>query len=390
MKKIISMLLASALVLSMAACAKDEPTETRPPEPTAPTATEQVDTTEATEATPEETKAPIAPAKPTENVEVMWDEIKGDAVVFYGKPSDEVKASLDAALKAADISFTDVDGDDVSAISSAIANGAGLLVVTLSDTEKAQEIVDTAKAANVPLVFFNCSVPEAVVTSYDRCALLETDEAQIGRTQGRLAGDFLGYNFDACDVNGDGVISYAMLKDDGSSTEAASCSTYAVAAANEVLADSYGRPALFFYDAANLDDAISAPAGGWTKEAAKKVMQDMLKTYNEATDSLVEMLFVNNETAALGVIEALQEAGYNTIPNWFVPVFGVGGSDETIELLQSGAMSRTVLWDATNMANAVAQMVKNLYAEKSVFAGIDAEVDGTWRANVAYGTFTGE
>ena len=385
MKKLISMLVASALVLSMAACAKEEPADTKSTENTTTT----VETQAPTDAPTEETTAPIAPVETTAPADVKWEMGEGATAVFYGKGSDEVKSALDAALTAANIDYTDVAGEDLAEMQKAVDNGAALLLVSLADTEKAQDVVDLAKAAQVPLVFFNCSVPESVVTSYERCALLETDDAQIGRTQGRLAGDFLGYNFDAVDRNGDGVISYALLKDDGTNIEATSCTTYAVDAANEMLAQ-YGRPSLFFYDASNLDDAVAVPAGGWTKESGKQVAKEILNNFNEATDSLVEVFFVNNEAAAIGVVEALQEAGYNTMGNWYVPVFGVGSSDELVELLQSGAMSGTVQWDATNMANAVCQMTKNLYNGESVFAGLDAEVDGTWRANVAYGTFTGE
>ncbi len=392
MKKLISMLLAASMLLTLAACKQEEDLsqgnrETNGNETTSPTD----DATTPTDEGPTDPATTTAPTTSDDNESgPVWEELgEGSVAVFYGKESAEVKTALDAALTNAEITYTDFEGESVTDIQAAVDQGAALLLVSLSDASKAQDIVNVASTAKIPLVFFNCSVPEEVVTSYDRCALLETDEAQIGRTQGRLVGDFVAYNFDSLDLNGDGKISYVLLEDDGSSVEAASCTTYGVEAANEVLSGS-GLSNLEFYDSANAGKVIAAPSGGWTKDAGKKTMEDILKTYNESSKNLVELVLVNSDTAALGVVEALQAAGYNTMGKWYVPVFGAGSSDEMVEILQSGAMSGTVMWDATNMANAVCQMTRNLYNGSYVFEGLDAEVDGTWRANVAYGTFTGE
>lgn len=317
-------------------------------------------------------------------------EIIGDPVVFYGKPSD-IQAALDSALTGTGIAFTDVEGADPASVSSAIENGAGLLLVTLDDAAKAQQIVDLAKAANVPLVFFDCTVPESVIASYDRCILLNMTDEQIGRTLGRYIGSFLGYNFDAVDRDSyqNQVITYVMLMDDGSDPVAASCASYAVEAANVVLACDFGRRAMCFQDDWAERYAIPAPEGGWTKESARQVMLEILKEHDDASGDPVEAIFVNDAAAVAGVAQALIESGYNTIPNWFIPVFTVGCSDEIRELLYQGVLNFSAVDNSTSMAQAICRMIHNASRDIPVFGGIHVDMNGTRQA-ILFNILTGE
>ena len=69
--------------------------------------------------------------------------------------------------------------------------GATCLIVNIVETgsdDAAQGIVDKAKAADIPVIFFNREVSDAVVNSYEKCAFVGTDAAEAGHMQGQMIG----------------------------------------------------------------------------------------------------------------------------------------------------------------------------------------------------------
>ncbi|MCE5342325.1 MAG: substrate-binding domain-containing protein, partial [Eubacteriales bacterium] len=116
----------------------------------------------------------------------------GTSQVFWYTFSDvylsSVRTSLDAALTAKGIDFVDQDANATQAtqsdqITTAISSGTNLLVVNICETGAdgiAQNVVDNAKNANIPLIFFNRSVSKEVVTSYDKCVFVGTNYEEAG------------------------------------------------------------------------------------------------------------------------------------------------------------------------------------------------------------------
>ena len=101
------------------------------------------------------------------------------------------------------------------AVDTAIAKGTSLLVVNLVDSgsdDAAKNIISKAEAAGIPVVFFNRSVSEEAVSGYDKAVFVGTDYEMAGHMQGQMIGEYLVENYDAVDLNGDGVISYVMFK----------------------------------------------------------------------------------------------------------------------------------------------------------------------------------
>ena len=83
-----------------------------------------------------------------------------------------------------------------------------------------------ASAAGIPLIFFNRSVSQEIVESYDNCVFVGTNYEEAGIMQGQMIGEYLVENYDAVDLNGDGVISYVMFKGDESNQEAIARTEY--------------------------------------------------------------------------------------------------------------------------------------------------------------------
>ena len=196
-------------------------------------------------------------------------------------------------------------------IDTAIAKGSSLLIVNVVDTgsdDAAKNIVAKAKNANIPLIFFNRSVSEEVVSSYDKCVFIGTDYEMAGHMQGELIGNYVLKNYTALDLNGDGKISYVMFKGQQGNAEAEARTKWGVEDANKVLTAS-SKPSLVFYDTKNSSKYLVDQGGNWSAQAANDYMKTILSAYSEANNNMVELVIANNDEMALGALAALQEAG---------------------------------------------------------------------------------
>lgn len=327
---------------------------------------------------------------------------KGEVSVFYYTFSDtyisSVRTAMDKILTDAGLTYNDYDGNgnqttQTEQVQTAISKGSSMLIVNVVDTgsnDAAQNIVDQAKAANIPVVFFNRSVDESVVKSYDKCAFVGTDYEMAGHMQGKMIGEYLVANYDKLDLNGDGKISYVMFKGQEGNMEAIARTQYGVEDCNAVL-KAAGKPAIEFYDASNSNNYLVDQDGLWSSAAATNYMSTILAQYSEANKNMVELVIANNDEMALGAVSALQSGGYNTGSATKIPVFGVDATDAAKSAIGSGAMVGTIKQDASGMAKAIASIMNNFFDGKTTFDGVDsANVVGTWRVNIPYAAYTGE
>ena len=326
----------------------------------------------------------------------------GEVAVFWYTFGDtylsSVRAALNTALTNAGVKYQDYDANgsqttQTEQIQTAITKGASVLVVNIVDAssdDATQAIVDMAKNANTPLVFFNRSVSEEIVSAYDKAAYVGTDYTQAGHMQGEMIGNYLVANYDAIDLNGDGVISYVMFKGQEGNAEADARTQYGVEDADAVLTAA-GKPALSFYDANNASKYLVDQNGAWSAAQGQDYMQTILAQYSEANSNMVELVIANNDDMALGAIAALQAAGYNNGTGKTIPVFGVDATDAAKEKIADKSMTGTIKQDAVGMAEAISTITQNLASGKATFDGIDsANVVGTWRVNIPYSSYTGD
>ena len=327
---------------------------------------------------------------------------KGEVSVLYYTFSDtyisSVRSAMDKLLKDAGVKFNDYDANgnqtqQTEQVDVAIAKGSSALIVNVVDTgsnDAAQTIVNKAKAANIPVIFFNRSVDETVVKSYDKCVFVGTDYEMAGHMQGEMIGKYIVENFGKLDLNGDGKISYVMFKGQEGNLEAIARTKYGVEDCNKLLTAA-GRPELSFYDASNSDKYLVDQDGQWSSAAATNYMSTILAQYSEANKNMVELVIANNDDMALGAISALQAAGYNTGSGKTIPIFGVDATDAGKSAIKSGAMTGTIRQDGDGMASTIFTVMNNLRDGKGTFEGVDSEnVVGTWRVNIPYSEYTGE
>ena len=369
MKKIIALLLALVLVFSLAACAGD----------TAEDTTTDNNTTTDDAATTDDTTTDDAATDDTATDDAATDDTAAasdlNVGVFYYTYDDvyisSVRAALDAAWEAAGITYTNNDCKNDQAtqndlISTAVTNGCNLLVVNLVNSgsaEAAQKVVELA--GDVPVVFFNRAVEGegqegTVLGAYENVCFIGTDAPEAGHLQGQMIGEYLLANYDTVDLNGDGVISYAMFKGQEGNAEAEYRTQFGVEDADAVLTEA-GKPALEYFDANNTAKYQVDQSGAWSTQAALDYMSTNLSQFNEANGNMIELVICNNDGMAEGVVKALNAAGYNNADGGTtIPVFGVDATDSAKTLIADGKMTGTVKQDAEGMASAICSVVTSL------------------------------
>ena len=335
--------------------------------------------------------------------------------VFYYTYADtyiaSVRTALDKKLDDMGVKYQDYDGNNNqttqneqidTAIQTAIQTGANLLIVnivTSGSNDASTQIIDKAKAADVPVIFFNRAVEDekseegTILGSYEKCAFVGTDAPEAGHMQGEMIGDYVVENFDTVDLNGDGKISYAMFMGQLGNAEAIYRTQFAVEDANKKLEEA-GKPALEFFDPANTDKYQVDQDGAWSATAANNYMTTNLSQYNEGNNNMIELIICNNDGMAEGAVAALNDKGYNTgDPAKTIPVFGVDATDAAKKLIADGKMVGTIKQDAEGMAACIAQLTQNTADGKELVDGVEKDMISEKVANkifIPYGIYTGE
>ncbi len=373
MKKLLALALSAVLALSLAACGG------------------------APASTPASTPASGATS---EGGAAATSDMRVD--VFYYDFSDvyisTVRAAMDEQLKAMGIEPNNWDAagsqpTQTDQVNTAITAGSDLLIVNIVETATsapAQDIVNAAQTAGIPVIFFNREVADnEVINSYDKCAFVGTNAPDAGHMQGEMIGNYLLANYDTVDLNGDGTISYVMFKGQEGNAEAEARTQYAVEDANKLLTEA-GKPELSYYDASASTKYLVDTEGKWSAKAANDYMVALLGSYNEDNSNMVELIICNNDGMAEGAISALQNVGYNNGEGTtIIPVFGVDATDSAKALIKAGNMAGSIKQDAVGMASTINTLVKNVQDGAELMANTDQFVvdEGVAKIRVPYAMY---
>lgn len=328
----------------------------------------------------------------------------GVGVMYYNYADTyiaSVRAALDSALQATGITPSNQDGNNnqttqTEQVQNEITKGSNMLVVNIVNTgsdDAAAGIVDKAKTAAVPVLFFNREVSNDVINSYDMAAFVGTNAPEAGHMQGEMIGKYVVDNFDTLDLNGDGKISYVMFKGEQGNAEAEYRTQFGVEDADKLITAA-GKPALEFYDAKNTDKYLVDKNGSWSAAAAQEYMTTILSEYNDSNKNMIELVICNNDGMAEGAVTALNTVGYNKgtgTPT--IPVFGVDATDAAKALIGEGKMAGSIKQDAEGMAKCIAEMTANVAAGKSMMDGIADKYtvdDGVNKIRIPYQVYMGE
>jgi methyl-galactoside transport system substrate-binding protein len=218
------------------------------------------------------------------------------------------------------------------------------LAINPVDRAAAGVIIQKAKAAGVPVVFFNREPFADDLKKYEKAYYVGAVAEQSGTMEGKLAVDYWKAN-PAADLNKDGVMQYVMLKGEPGHQDAELRTKFSIKAVE---------------DAGIKVQKLAEDTGMWDRVKGQEKMAAFLSAHKN-----IEFVFANNDDMALGAIEALKAAGYFK-GGKFMPVVGVDATAPALQALKDGTLLGTVLNDARNQGAATARLSMVLAEGKPV------------------------
>lgn len=250
-----------------------------------------------------------------------------------------------------------------------ISKGVKALAINLVDPQAATTIVSKAKAANLPVIFFNKEPNVDVLKGYDKAWYVGTASEEAGILQGKMIADAWKAN-PAMDKNKDGKIQYVLLKGEPGHPDAEARTKFAV---DEVKKAGIGV------------EQLELQTGMWDTVKAKELMDAWLAKHADK----IEFVIANNDAMALGAVQSLKSNGYFTASK-MMPVVGVDAIPDALEQIKAGTMLGTVLNDAKNQGAATAELAINAAAGKDPIAGTSWKLDDKKSVRVPYVIITKE
>ena len=323
-KKLLALLLAATMTLSLAACGGGE---TSAPESTTPAETG------TTETTPAETGSAggnlVGVAMPTKDLQ-RWNQ-----------DGENMKAQLEAAGYTVDLQYAANDiPTQVSQIENMIANGCEVLVIASIDGEALGTVLDQAKEKNIPVIAYDRLIMNSDAVSY----YATFDNWNVGVKQGE-------YIVEALDLDNAGDKTYNI---------------------EYITGDPGDNNINFFFDGALsvLQPYIDAgtlvcPSGqtekqtvataNWASDAAQSRFENILASYY-ADGTQLDVVLASNDSTALGVANALASSYTGEYPI----LTGQDCDVANVKNIVAGKQSMSVFKDTRTLAEKTVEMVDSL------------------------------
>ncbi len=324
MKKILALIMALVMVLTLAACGASEPAPTEAPAADAPAAPAAPEAPAA-----EEKSNLVGVAMPTKDLQ-RWNQ-----------DGANMKAELEAAGYEVDLQYGANDiATQVSQIENMISNGVGALVIASIDGEALGTVLDQAKAAGIPVIAYDRLIMNSDAVSY----YATFDNWDVGVKQGE-------YIIKALDLENAGDKTFNI---------------------EYITGDPGDNNINFFFDGAIsvLQPYIDAgtlvcPSGqtekqtvatvNWASDAAQARFENILATYY-ADGTQLDAVLASNDSTALGVANALAASYTGNYP----VLTGQDCDIASVKNMVAGTQSMSVFKDTRTLASQVVKMVDAL------------------------------
>ncbi len=319
MKKIIALVLALMIIMSMTACGA-KPAETTPAAPAA---------TEAAAAATEAAAEPAGEVK-TYKVGVAIYQYNDNFMTLYRQEIENYFKTLETDTVKYEVTMVDGKndmGEQTNQIDTFITQKMDVIICNLVQTSSAEVIIDKVVAAGIPLVLINREpLGDAGDESYPgiinnpTVCYVGADARQSGTYQGEIVLALPNKG----DINGDGVVSYVMVVGDPENPDAQYRTEYSIKALT---------------DAGVQVKELVKNVGNWDQTKGQEIVAAALTQYGDE----IEVVFCNNDGMALGAAAAIEAAGRKVGEDIYL--LGVDALDECQEMVQKGTMTGTVLND---------------------------------------------
>ena len=335
-KKALAVALASAMVMSLAACgSKAEETVA------ATEAATEVATEAATEAAVEETAAAVEEAAGSnyadKKVGISIYKFDDNFMTLY---REELVRHLteDLGFSAENVVVQDGKGDQAeqtNQIQNFITQKYDVLILNLVQASSAADITDMCNEAGIPVVYINREPDAAEEERWTSEGINATYVGCDARQSGTFQGEIILGTENGGDINGDGVVSYIMVQGDPENVDAQYRTEFSVKALT---------------DAGTEVEELLMQRGDWDQAKGQQITQDALNQFGEK----VEVVFCNNDAMALGALQAIEAAG--RVVGEDIYLVGVDALTEAVQNVIDGKQTGTVFNDHFAQAASAAEM----------------------------------
>lgn len=233
-----------------------------------------------------------------------------------------------------------------------------ILLVNLVNTQATEQVINMAKARDIPIVFFNRE-PVALepIKAYKKSYYVGTNSKEAGALQAQILISLWNNNKQSIDKNNDGILQYIMLQGERSSIEAQERTQFSISTINS---------------AGIKTEQLAISVSDWRRDLAKEAVNQLFLQYSNR----VEAIIANNDEMAIGAIEALQGYGYNNGDKTkTIPVIGIDATLEAQDLIKKGYMAGSVIQDPAEMAKAIYTVGLNLFQGNEPLYGTQYKSD---------------
>ena len=211
-----------------------------------------------------------------------------------------------------------------------ISRSYDVICVNMVDRTVAAVIIDKAKRADIPVVFFNREPVEEDIRMWDRAYYVGTDAKESAIMQGQIILNALKKDA-GIDKNGDGKLQYVMLEGEQAHQDSLIRTEYSV---KTITAGGVQM------------EKLANDTANWQRSLGTAKMTSWLDQFGDE----IEVVLSNNDDMALGAIDALK--AQDMLENGPV-VVGVDGTLAALEAIQNGEMLGSVVNDAQLQAQAM-------------------------------------
>lgn len=224
-----------------------------------------------------------------------------------------------------------------------LSKNYSVICVNMVDRTVAATIINKAKKAEIPVVFFNREPVDEDMRMWSKAYYVGADAAQSGTIQGQIINNAYQKTPSLIDRNGDGKIQYVMLEGEQGHQDSLLRTEYSI----KNLTDCGIQVEKIANDTAN-----------WQRAQATAKMTQWIEQYGDK----IEVVFCNNDDMALGAIDAIKESKLQHRP----VVVGVDGTPPGLEALKDGFMLGTVYNNAKAQAEAITDLSYALACGKEI------------------------
>jgi len=333
LKKIIALLVASAALLSVVACTGTTTTST-----TTAAASAAATTTAAGAAG----TAKVGVAMPTKDLQ-RWNQ-----------DGTNMKTQLETAGYTVDLQYASNDvATQVSQIENMITGGCTVLVIAAIDGSSLGTALTAAKDAKIPVIAYDRLIMNSDAVSY----YATFDNYMVGTIQGTYIVDTFKLKDTTSKFN---MEIFAGSADDNNAG-------FFYKGAMDVLKPYIDKGTLVVVSGQVEFEKVATAA--WKTETAQARMDNLI-TANYATGTKLDLVLCSNDSTALGVENALDNASYKVGTNWPV-ITGQDCDKPNTKNMIAGKQSMSVFKDTRTLAAKVVEMVT------AIAKGTKVEVNDT-------------